>query len=83
MEKYPKSGEKKKPKHKHIIDARIGKSEGGPAGFNYEESVKNLNKYYISQVSVSVMLNSVSVKPFSFLNKVCEFQFDIFHKYSR
>ena len=47
MEKYPKSGEKKKPKHKHIIDARIGKSEGGPAGFNYEESVKNLNKYYI------------------------------------
>ena len=47
MEKYPKSGEKKTPKHKHIIDARIGKSEGGPAGFNYEESVKNLNKYYI------------------------------------
>ena len=43
MEKYPKSGEKKK--HKHLLDARIGKTSD--SGFNYEETVKNLNKYYV------------------------------------
>ncbi len=47
MEKYPHSAEKKKH-HKHHqehLDSRLGKSEG-PVGFNYEETVKNLNKYY-------------------------------------
>ena len=42
MEKYPKGREK--TKHKHHVDSRIGKTE--TTGFNYEETVQNLNKYY-------------------------------------
>ena len=49
---------------------------------NWKGTADTLSRLF-PQVSVSVMLNSVLVKPFSFLNKVCEFQFDIFHKYSR
>ena len=67
MEKYPKCSEKKKPKHKHITDARIGKSEGGPAGFNYEESVKNLNKYYILGKQIVAVMFYISVYRFVML----------------
>ena len=59
MEKYPKSCEKKKHKH-HVLDARIGKTE--TTGFNYEETVKNLNKYYVlgNDRLISILPTSLS-----------------------
>ena len=61
MEKYPKSGEHARVKRSHRdsdrdhVDSRFGTD--AVTGFNYEETVKNLNKYYSLGECRSVVLS--------------------------